>query len=281
MRTIFTCKVMLFVALLAGLVGNGYGSSYARLDEKIVDAYNANPKNTQDVYVYAMQILEEARRDRSDDAKQWEEKAQNLITVACFCEVDRALDNRDYREAYIWCLRGTTNGSSGGDLGGVDLKQVFGYLKSTAEQLERDPSIKELKYGKTMHEVLDYRTVHKASKVSPRDKTDVVGAPVEKNRKYEVVAGPVPDESGKIFVKIRYDFGAQMVIRYYHGKGWKALEPLDNTKTGYYPAWQDCADANATDGGTVSGLPQSMIRTKDSNKKIYYEPAKKDVGEKK
>ena len=281
MRTVFTCKVMLLVAALAGFAGGVCGDSYARLDEKIVEAYNATPKKTQDVYVYAMQILEEARRDHSDGAGQWEEKARNLITVACFCEVDRALNNRDSREAYIWCLRGITNGASSGDLGGVDLKQVFSYLKSTAEQLEREPEIKELKYGKTMHEALDYRTVRKDSKVTPRDKTDVTGAPVAKDRNYEVVAGPVPDESGKIFVKIRYDSGAQMVIRYYHGKGWKAVDPPDNTKMGYYPAWQDCADANASAGGNVSGLPQSMIRDKNSDKKIYYEPADKNAGEKK
>ena len=49
------------------------GESYSRFDEKIVDAYNSKPKRTQDVYVYAMQILEKARMDRSSEGKEWEE----------------------------------------------------------------------------------------------------------------------------------------------------------------------------------------------------------------
>ncbi len=280
MLTHFKCRVMPFLLILAGFAGFVRGESYAPLDEKIVEAYNATPKNTQDVYVYSMQILEKARRDSSGDAGAWEEKAQKLITVACFCETDRALDNNDLREAYVWSLRGMTNGTARGDIDGVSMKQLFEYLKDAADKLERDPAVKEMKFGKTMHEVLDYRSVRMDSKYLPRDKTDVAGRPVEKTRNYEVMEGPVPDGEGKIYIRIRYSFGARMTVRYYHGKGWKAVDPPDNTKTGFYVTWQECAEANAQ-AGNLPGVPQSMIRNKEVEKKVYYEPAGTTAGEKK
>ncbi len=280
MRTCFTCRVTLSLLLMAGLAILVQGQqSYAQLDEKIVEAYNATPKKTQDVYVYSMQILERARRDSSGDAEAWEDKAQRLITVACFCEADRALDNREIQDAYIWSLRGITNGTARGEIDGVAMKQVFDYLKDMTENLEQDPSVKEMKYGKTMREVLDYRTVRKDSKYLSRDKKDLAAQPVEKDRNFEVIEGPTHDGEGKIYVKVAYNFGARMTVRYYHGKGWKAVDPPDNTKTGYYATWQDCAAANAQPGN-LPGVPQSMLRNKEVEKKVYYEPATKTTGEK-
>ena len=251
--------------------------SYTRLDEKIVDAYNATPKKTQDVYIYAMQILEKTRQDHSDQASDWENKSRKLITIACFCEVDRALNNEELRDAYLWCKRAAANGAARGDLGGVDLKQVYEYLRNTAEQLEQAPEIKDLKYGKTMHDVLDYRTVEKSNQVRPRDRKDLSGQPVRQERNYEVTAGPIHNGDGKIYVKILYKFGARMTIRYYRGQGWKAVDPPDNTLTGYYTTWQECAAANAKIGN-LTGVPQSPSENKMAEKKVYYEPVKSPEG---
>ncbi|MDD3118858.1 MAG: hypothetical protein PHQ27_06750 [Victivallales bacterium] len=266
--------VMLLLALFPGVRG---GNPYAGLDEKIVAAYNATPKRTQDVYIYAMQILEKTNQDRSDSASDWESKSRQLITIACFCETDRALNNNDRREAYLWCKRGTANGASRGDLDGVDLKQVFEYLKSTSGQLEQDPEVQEMSRGQTMRAILDYRTVKKSNLAFPRDKRDVAGRPVEEERNYEIIAGPTHDGDGKIYVKIRYKFGAEMKIRYYRKQGWQAVNPPDRSKTGYYLSWQECAAANAKIGN-LSGVPQEPLRNRAETKKVYYEPSSPSTG---
>lgn len=267
MHRVFISAFALFFAV------NCFAESYESLDKRIVEAYNANPKNTQDVYIYAMQMLERARLDRSDDASDWEDKAQMLITVAAYSEMDRALDNKDYQEAYVWTMRGLSNGAARGDLGGVSIKQVYDILKDLSEKLSEDPSVKELKYGKTMVEILDYRKVRKSSDYLPRDKEDVAGRPEIKEKKYSVIEGPAQDQSGLLYVKVKYDFGTIIKIKYYVKRGWKNVDAPDAASDGpYYASWQECADANA-DVAKFKGAPKP-VRKKSTETKVYYKPSK-------
>ncbi|OGV34213.1 MAG: hypothetical protein A2020_04310 [Lentisphaerae bacterium GWF2_45_14] len=269
-RRIFISSVLAFWLLPSV---SCLAESYEKLDKKIVDAYNSEPKRMQDVYVYAMQILERTRLDNSDDSSQWEDKAQKLVTVAAYGETDRAIDNKDYREAYVWAMRGITNGASRGEIDGVTMKQVYDALKDLADKLAREPVVKEMKYGKTMQEVLDYRKVRKSSDYLPRDKKDVAGRPEIKEKNYQLLEGPSQDSSGNLYVKVKYDFGAIITIRYYVKRGWKNINlPDASADAPYYLSWQECADANA-DISKLRNAPEP-VRKKDPGKKLYFEEAK-------
>lgn len=243
-----------------------HSQSYSRLDEKIVDAYNSEPKKTQDVYIYSMQILEKARMDSSDDASLWEDKAQKLITVACYSEADRAMDNNDAAEAYLWAMRGISNGTSGGELAGVNMKQVYDYMKKLSESLARVPEIKEMKYGETKLEILDPNKVKKSNQYLSREKVGDDGRLQEKNKPYELVEGPAQDASGNLYVKVKYDFGAVVVIRHYKEGGWEIMEFPG--EPGTFLSWQECADANAKNQN-LKDLPNNIVRKKSQEKKYY------------
>ena len=263
-----TRMTMMAGILLAALTVNG--ESYARLDEKIVDAYNADPKKSQDVYIYAMQILEKTRQDSSSASKQWEDKAKMLITVACYCEADRAIDNHELQNAYLWSMRGMASGAARGELQGINMKQLYDYLKNLTDSLERVPEVKDMKYGKTMHEILDYRTVKKSSHYQSRDQQDPAGRPIEKTRGYQVQEGPTQDSGGNIFVKVRYETGTPVIIRYVYGKGWRAVPPPDPTMSGYYASWQECAAAGVK-FARIDAPP--VVRNRVLEKNAYYQPA--------
>lgn len=250
------------------------GESYSRFDEKIVDAYNSKPKRTQDVYVYAMQILEKARMDRSSEGKEWEDKAQKLITISAYAEVDRALDDDQLREAYIWAMRGLANGASRGELGEVKIKQIYDSLKDMAERLGEDPEVKELKKASTRREILDYHSVRQDSRYHSRDERDVAGRPVEKRRRFEVVEGPSQDASGRLFVKVRYPQGAILLLRYIPKRGWRVAAGTDISEETYYASWQECAESNA---GKEDLPASSLLPVKQGgnaqDRTIYYVPA--------
>ena len=246
-------------------------SSYATLDKKIVAAYNSSPKRTQDVYRYAMQILEKTNLDRSRKGRDWEDKSQKLITVVCYLEADRAIDNKNHQEVYLWAMRGTTNGAARGELDGISIKHVYDLLNDLVRKLRQTPEIKKMKYGQTTRQVLDYRTVRPDNKVYPRDKKDLTAQRIEKKTTYTVQEGPTQDNSGSIYVKIRYNFGGMITIKYYVKRGWQTVNPPDAKDVTYYPTWQACADANAKTGN-LPGVPTSVIKNKKLDNKIYYVP---------
>jgi len=262
-----------FILFILFFSVSSFAESYEKLDKRIVEAYNSEPKNMQDVYIYAMQIVEKTRLDKSDDSSDWEDKAQRLITVAAYSEMDRAIDNKDYREAYLWAMRGITNGASRGEIDGVSIKQVYDALKDLSEKLASQPAVKDMSYGKTKMEILDYRKVRKSSDYLPRDKEDVAGRPEIKEKNYQILEGPAQDQSGSLYVKVKYDFGTIIKIKYYVKRGWKNIDlPDASSEAPYYASWQECADANA-DVAKFKGAPKP-VRKKSSETKVYYKPSK-------
>ena len=75
--------------------------SYENLDKAIVEAYNANPKRTADVYAFCMEMIEKSRRDGGHDAEEWRSKAEKMVTLACFHETTLAVRNNDPLAAFI------------------------------------------------------------------------------------------------------------------------------------------------------------------------------------
>jgi hypothetical protein len=271
MKYLRIISILLLISWLGGV--ELHATSYAALDKKIVAAYNASPKRTQDVYRYAMQILEKTNLDRSRKGRKWEDKSQKLITVVCYIEADRAIDNNDNQKVYLWALRGTSNGAARGELDGISIKQVYDQLNDLVTTLRQTTEIKELKYGKTRRQVADYRTVKPNNRVFPRDKKALTGQIIEKNKNYTVQEGPAQDNSGMLYVKIRYNFGGMLTIKYHSKRGWQTAHQLNQKDATYYPTWQACAAANAKTGN-LPGVPVSVIKNKKTANKIYYVPIK-------
>ena len=271
MKYLQIISILLLISWLGGI--ELQASSYAALDKKIVAAYNASPKRTQDVYRYAMQILEKTNLDRSRKGRKWEDKSQKLITVVCYIEADRAIDNNDHQKVYLWALRGTSNGAARGELDGISIKQVYDQLNDLVTKLRQTSEIKNLKYGKTMHQVADYRTVKPNNKVFPRDKRALTGQLIEKNKNYTVQEGPTQNSSGIIYVKISYNWGELVTIKYWPKRGWQTTHQVNSKDVTYYPTWQACAAAQVK---TINlpGVPSSVIKNKKHDNKIYYVPTK-------
>ncbi|MBN2640949.1 MAG: hypothetical protein JXR78_04810 [Victivallales bacterium] len=262
--------VVVGMSLIAG--GAVSANSYADLDKKIVAAYNSEPKLTTDVYRYAMEMMEKSQRDSSRDADAWQDKAEKLVTIACYMEVDKAMMNNEITSAYVWALRGISNGSSRGDIGNVNIKPLYDYLKDTVERLKSNSEVKELKYASTQRMVRDYRTVPKSNKVFPEDKKDLTGRRVERAEDFTLEEGPSQDSSGNMYVIVRFNFGGRLEIRYFTGSGWRGINLPDAGNMKYYPSWQECARDNAQ-VKRLQGIQDPLVKPAPSRGKEYYVPA--------
>lgn len=250
-----------------------FAESYETLDKKVVEAYNSDPKRTHDMYINAMKILDRSRLDSSRDADAWEDKAQKIISVVCFIEVDKALNDDDYTEAYIWAQRGIENGARNGELGGVRMKELYTFFRDTSDELRNMNEIKSMKFGKTKLEALNPNKVSRDNKYFSEDKRDVAGRRVEDVKPYEILEGPSVNSSGTMYVRIRTNFGTILKIMYYKHRGWKVVEPPSAGNDAYYGSWQDCAKANSKVGNLNKDLVPA-IRNKTIEKKTYYIPSK-------
>ncbi len=263
------CIVLLFSWTAVSI----QAESYASLDKKIVEAYNASPKRTRDVYRYAMQIIEKTNLDHSRKGRNWREKAQRLITIVSYIEADRAIDNHDNRQVYLWAMRGVTNGAARGELDGISIKQIYDLLNDWINRLSRTAEIKRISYGRKMLLIRDYHRVKADNHLLSRDKRNFAGQLIEKNPPYTLVEGPTEDNSGNIYVKIRTNFGGMVTIQYDDKRGWHSVVPLATGGVVYYPSWQSCATANSR----LHRQKQPSVTTiKNSHieQKIYYVPKK-------
>lgn len=254
--------------LVAAPLSAAVAASYTELDEKIVRAYNCDPKQTQDVYIYAMQIIERARLDHSDEANSWKDKGEKLVTVACFDQADKHLNNKNYRDAYLWALRGISNGASRGELGGVEMKQVYDYLKYLTESLKSQAGTS---YGQEKLDALDWRRVKKSSAYKREDSTDPAGRPEVKDLPYQVLAGPAVDSSGLLTVKVRLSIGSILKVRFFQNRGWMIIDP-PVMSGGYRPTWEECIE-EVIKTDNLPGAPPP-VRNSTVEKKVYYQPEK-------
>ncbi len=268
--------VFTLTAILTFVGGELMAESYASLDKKIVSAYNSDPKRMNDVYRYAMEIVEKTRLDSSKEADAWQDKAQRLVTIACCSEVDKALQNKKYSDAYIWALRGVTNGESRGEIGSLSIKQIYDFLKDVVNQLKTRPEIQNMSYGSQQLQVRDYRSVPKTNKAFPEDKKDFSGQRVVEQEPYSVEEGPGQDASGNLYVIVRLNFGGRLKIRYYPKQGWMGVNLPDSGKKSFYGSWQECARANAN-VKNLKGVPASVIRNPKTDTREYYVPAKGSI----
>ena len=236
----YLASVLLFCLCQLALAGGG---SYEDLDKCIVDSYNANPKRTAEVYACSMEMIEKSRRDGGHDAKEWRTKAEKMVTLACFYETTQAVQNSDSLTAFIWAQRGLANGASGGEIGGINIKEVHEFLMNASRELEVNEAVKKADFGKTKLIIADYRKTPPA--VNREDSGKSVADP-KGNLQYQLLAGPQTDDQKQLYVVVRVN-GSDIKIFNYPGKGWKADTWQPFSSDTYYKSWQEAAEKQTGD----------------------------------
>lgn len=239
-------------SLVIFLLGAGHLTLWSEdgfedLDKQIVNAYNSNPKRSADVFIAAMEMIELSHRKGGHCAKEWREKAEKIVTLACFYETTQAVQNNDYLNAYIWAKRGLAYGASNGAVSGVSLKDVHDFLVSATMELKDHEAIKGANYGKTMLAVADYRKVQGNSPAIPatqpgqKDINKNVPDNYKKNLTYKFVAGPKNGELDQLYVEIEFNNRITKIYQY-PGKGWKVDQWQPFAKEEYFASWQEAAE---------------------------------------
>ncbi len=233
----FSPGVLISVFLFCLCLSAPADSCYEDLDKCLVEAYNANPKRTADVYACSMEMIEKSRRDGGHEAGEWRAKAEKMVTLACFYETTLAVQNNDFLTAFIWAKRGLANGASRGEIGGVNIKEVNDFLINAIKELEADEAVKKADFGKTKLVIADYR---KTPPATNREDSNKSVADPKNNLQYQLVAGPQTD-NGQLFVVVRAN-GSDVKIFNYPGKGWKADTWQPFAADVFYKSWQEAAE---------------------------------------
>ena len=133
--------------------------SYSELDNKIIGAYNTNPRNTPEVYLYSILILKKSNKDKTTTGKAWLLKAKKLITVSCFYECTQAIDKKLYRNAFIWAQRGVKRGTTAGAIGDVSVKSLYRYLNFASSELKNTSMVKNSNPTVLQQQIDDYQNI--------------------------------------------------------------------------------------------------------------------------
>jgi hypothetical protein len=234
----FSPAALIFVFLFGMCMSAPAGNSYEDLDKRIVEAYNANPKRTAEVYAHSMEMIEKSRRDGGREAGEWRAKAEKMVALACFYETTLAVQDNDCLAAFIWAKRGLANGASRGEIGGINIKDVNDFLINAAKELEAYEAVKKADFGKTKLIIADYRKTPPA--VNREDGNKSVADP-QNNLRHQLVAGPQTGAQGQLYVVVMAN-GSDVKIFYCPGKGWKADTWQPFSTDAYYKSWQEAAE---------------------------------------
>lgn len=254
--------IILTMILLSFTAVGGVGS-YTSIDKKMTAAFNASPKQAANSYIYAMQLLERSNLDSGKKAEKWRDKAQSVITASCFFGANTAIENRDNKAAYMWCLRGIENGSPKGKINNVSMRRVYLALRTLRRKLERQQPDLRQKADANQLEILDWRTVKPDSKLRPKHVTDPAG---REKPLYEIVEDINQDSQNRLFMKVRARSGLILKIVFFTDKGWAYMPQPSFVPTKYYKSWQECAKANCAE--KTVGLSVNVKSHKDTKLKL-------------
>ncbi len=253
--------------LLAAFLCCSNSSLYAKseleaLDDRIVKAYNSEPKRTAEVYALCLDMIDLANSKGGESSSAWIEKSRKLLTLACLNEAVEAQRRADWRQVYIWCARASVNGTSKGEMGGLDLAKVASFLSNlqanakkamdengesygnlslflrpesrtdARRPLPSSPSAAPLPEGASAIDVQNAGLQPKSSPVQGRLRAG--------EGPLIILDGPKQDKDRGLFIKIKTPAGREATIVFLPGKGW--YDESRNFPV-YYESWKLCADA--------------------------------------
>ncbi|OGV57637.1 MAG: hypothetical protein A2X49_17395 [Lentisphaerae bacterium GWF2_52_8] len=243
------------------------------LDSRIVEAYNAEPKRSAEVYRLSMEMLDLARNKTTSKSEAWAEKAKKMLSLACLYEALAAQEKKDYKETYTWCARASSNGASSGEMGGFDLAEVASFLSGLQATAQKEMDASGIAYSNISLEFRPaegtatsgkhYNPIKFSSEDEEREKAPAAeakgpipdvqsgGLPPDtthtqdrlregSNKGITVLEGPKQDRERNLYVKIKTPAGRELTISYVKGKGWG-----DKSQTApiYYESWMKCAES--------------------------------------
>jgi len=241
------------------------------LDDRIVQAYNADPKRTAEVYALCLDMFDLCAGKKGERADAWLEKSRKLLTLACLSEALAAQKKGDWKQVYVWCGRASAGGASQGEMGGFDLAEASSLLASLQTDAKRAMDASGESYGSLS---LEFRRPSRAdaralqgseppdgsssgSNVAPASVVagpfiDVQGGGLQKgplgsqerlrggtNGGISVIDGPRQDRERNLFIRIKTPAGRDVEIVFHKDKGW-----TDKSKPSpiYFDTWMKCAE---------------------------------------
>ncbi len=230
----FACIYLLFFSVIS-FAGEDCQTTLNSMDNKIVEAFNASPKQTAQVYLYALDILKNTGRSSCEDANAWNLKARKLITLACYNEACIAITDGNFEQALVWCQRGLSKGAKRGSMTDYNIGWFYDNLGSLKEIIENKLYGKEgaLKYQQTgmLRNEGNWRANKRKSPYEKVVKSD-----------YELISGPKQDAFRNTYVLIRTKNNKKQKIKYYPDKGW-GIALFGNEPDVFYMTWQECAES--------------------------------------
>lgn len=210
----------------------GESSSFDSLDKKIVDAFNASPKKTAEVYLYSSEMLSLANKHSSSNSQKWREKAQELITLSCYNEASKSASKGDDKQTLIWCQRSLSSGAKQGRISDYNIADFYKMTLDLKQKTEAN--LRDKNESFSSHEI-----THLAKRTSditnPKKESRE-----EKRASYKLVKGPIQDARGTIYVIVNTKGDGDTKISFTKGKGWAADE-MGGKPPAYFTTWYDCA----------------------------------------
>lgn len=228
-----SCRKVLTVLLICAsfsLFGESW--SFDELDSKIVDAFNASPKSTAEVYLYSSEMLSLANKLSSSNSQKWREKAQELITLSCYNEASKSASKGDDIQTLIWCQRALSSGAKQGKISDYNIGDFYKMTLDLKQKTEAKLKDKNESFSKQQISHLAKTTSDITNPKKNRED--------DKRPTYKLVKGPLQDSKGIIFVIVKTQGGGDTRISFTKGKGWSAVN-TGGTQTEYFPTWYDCA----------------------------------------
>ena len=238
-----TIKIIIIAILFLNITLLTYSNdinktNYQTLDSNIVKAYNSTPRNTLKVYENSILILNKSEKDTTTSGKAWKLKAEKLITVSCFYECTKSIDNKLYRQAYIWAMRGVKRGTTFGKIGDTSLKNLYKYLKYTGSELQKTPMVKNSNQANLLWQIDNFQDPSTDKQLQPANAKGKLLKTQLSKEPYKLIEGPAVGVDGIIFVKITVNNSEEITIKEYNPKEWQT-----KILSGYYSSWKKCAYA--------------------------------------
>lgn len=225
-------KVLTAVLICASFSLFGESSSFDELDTKIVNAFNASPKNTAEVYLHASEMIALANKLSSSNSQRWRDKAQELITLSAYNEAEKAYSKGNMKQALIWCERGTSSGAKQGKIADYNIGDFYKMTLDLKQKTEDKLKDKNESFSK--HEI-SHLAKTTADITNPKKNREE-----DKRPTYKLVKGPLQDSRGVIFVIVNIQGGGNTRISFTKDKGWSSID-TGGTQSQYFPTWYDCA----------------------------------------
>jgi len=218
-----------------------YHSGVKSIDDKIVEAFNASPSRTQDVYYYCNELINKSKSGSPTNNQEWVSKAKKLITLSCFNEANNLIYNGEMKDAYMWAERGLAKGASRGRISGYNIGEYYSLLEEVKALLEAQMAKDGISYTKNQLRV-DVNNTSTVKTTSERfNWQSNKRKRMQEQKTYTYLKGPLNDNFNNVYVIVKTPIKGNVRIQLYPNQGWGIPTQGNNQPQKFYKSWQQCA----------------------------------------